>query len=110
MLDVNDSDQSWSVECKPVGQSGYVFYHEGSHELPLYWEYGGGDTLVIVRIEEPEKLAVRFPWAAGRERVILRRIAAGLVRQQAPGCRTEIDEKDLVIYVREQKPPVGTSP
>lgn len=101
---MKDSDQSWSVECKPCGQSGYVFYHEGSHELPLYWEYGGGDTVVIVRVEEPEKLAMKFPWAAGRERVILARVAEELIRQQAPGCRTEIDRKDLAIYVREQKP------
>ncbi len=105
MRAVKESAQSWSVECKPFGQSGYVFYHEGSHELPLYWEYGGGETVLIVRVEEPERLSMRFPWVAGRERLILGRVAAELIRQQAPGCRTEIDEKDLAIYVREQKPP-----
>jgi hypothetical protein len=99
---MENSVQTWSLECKPFGQSGYVFYHEGSRELPLYWEYGGGDTIVVVRVEEPEKLGARFPWVVGRERVILERIAQELVRQQAPGARTEIDEKDLAIYVREQ--------
>jgi len=100
---MEDSTQTWSLECKPFGQSGYVFYNEGSRELPLYWEYGGGDTIAIVRVEEPEKLGVRFPWAVGRERVILERIARELVRQQAPGSRTELDERNLAIYVREQK-------
>jgi len=31
--------QNWSIECDPVGQSGYFFYHEDSRELPLYWGY-----------------------------------------------------------------------
>ena len=100
---MEDTTQSWSLECKPFGQCGYVFYHEGSHELPLYWEYGGGDTVVIVRVEEPEKFGVRFPWAVGRQRLILERIAQELVRQQAPGSRTEIDESELAIYIREQR-------
>ena len=97
---MEDSDQIWSLDSRPSGQSGYVFYHEGSRELPLYWEYGGGDTIAIVSVEEPEKLGAKFPWAVGRERVILERI---LVRQQAPGSLTEIDARDLAIYVREQK-------
>ena len=100
---MEDSGQAWSFECKPFGQSGYVFYHEGSRELPLYWEYGGGETIAIVRVEEPEKLGARFPWAVGREQVILERIAQELVRQQAPGSVVEIDARDLTIYVREQK-------
>lgn len=62
---MEDPDQSWSLECKPFGQSGFVFYHEGSRELPLYWEYGGGDAIAIFRVEEPEKLGRDFlgQWA-----------------------------------------------
>ena len=100
---MEDTTQSWSLECKPFGQTGYAFYHEGSHELPLYWEYGGGATVVIVRVEEPEEFGVRFPWAVGRQRLILERIAQELVRQQAPGSRTEIDESELAIYIRERR-------
>src|SRR5579864_5652172 len=92
----------WSVECKPAGQQGYVFYHEVEHELPFYWEYGGGDFVVVVRFDEPDKFALRHPWAVQRKREILERVARELVRQQAPGCRAEIDEHSLSIYIKER--------
>ena len=94
------STEKWSVECEPVGKSGYVFYHEGSRELPLYWEYGGGDVVVIVRADDPSKFWMRHPWIAGREREILERVAAEVVRQRAPSCRADIDEKAFCIYVK----------
>ena len=99
---MNTRTDDWSVECKPSGQHGYVFYHEGAHELPLYWEYGGGEVIVIVGFAEPDKFALRHPWAVERRREILERVAEELVRQQAPGCRFEIDEPSLCIYVREK--------
>jgi len=99
---MNTPTEDWSVECKPSGQHGYVFYHEGARELPLYWEYGGGDVIVIVRFDEPDKFALRHPWAVERKREILERVAQELIRQQAPGCRSEIDEQSLCIYVRER--------
>jgi hypothetical protein len=94
--------EDWSVECRLSGQHGYVFYHEGGHELPFYWEYGGGDVIVIVRFDGPDTFALRHPWAAERKRAILERVAREIVRQQAPGCRSEIDEQSLCIYFREK--------
>src|SRR5215471_14630518 len=97
------SAEKWTVECDLAGQGGYFFYHEGSRELPLYWEYGGGGVVVIVRADEPTKFTMRHPWIIGREREILGRVAGEVVRQRAPTCRAEIDEKSFSIYVREQK-------
>jgi len=75
------------------------FYHEGSHELPFYWEYGGGDVVVIVRIDEPGKFVLRFPWAVERKHEIFDRVAQALIRQ-SPDCTTEIDHEGLCIYVK----------
>jgi hypothetical protein len=63
-----------------VGESGYFFYREGSRELPLYWEYGGGDVVVAVRADEPSKFTARHPWIVGREREILERVVGEVVR------------------------------
>jgi hypothetical protein len=93
----------WSFECQPSGRDGYFFYHEGPREIPFYWEYGGGDVIVIVRFDEPDKFALRCPWATERKREILERVAQELIRQGAPGYRAEIDERNICIYVR-QKP------
>jgi hypothetical protein len=102
-LRMTPSAEKWSVECEPAGQSGYFFYHEGTRELPLYWEYGGGDIVVVVRADDASKLTTRHPWIVGREREILERVAGEVVRRRAPTCRAEIDEKAFSIYVREQK-------
>ena len=99
---MNSSTQDWRVECKPSGRDGYVFYYEGSQELPFYWEYGGGNVVVIARFDEPDKFAVRYPWAAGRRREILERLAQELIRQQAPSCTAEIDEHGLCICIKEK--------
>jgi hypothetical protein len=94
------SADDWSVECKPFGQYGYSFYHENSREIPFYWEYGGGDTVVIVRIEKRADFDSGYPWAVARKREILGRVAQELIRQQAPHCIAEIDHKNLCIYAR----------
>src|SRR5580658_1383794 len=96
------SEDNWSLECKPFGQHGYFFYHESSREIPFYWEYGGGDTVVIVRIEKPADFDSGYPWAVARKREILERVAQELIRQQAPYCSAEVDHKNLCIYVRTQ--------
>ena len=97
------SAENWSLECEPVGRDGYIFYHEDSRELPLYWEYGGGDVVLIVRVDAPTKLAIRWPWVVGRERRILERVARELIRKKAPTCSADIDEKNLCVYLREKK-------
>jgi hypothetical protein len=89
------SSSNWNVECKPSGREGYIFYHEGTQEIPFYWEYGGGDVIAIVRFVEPDKFAIE------RRREILERVAQELIRQQAPASRSEIDEQNLSIYIRE---------
>jgi hypothetical protein len=100
---VKPSAEKWSVECEPVGRRGYFFYHEGSRELAFYWEYGGGDVVVIVRADDPSKFTLRHPWIIGREREMLGRVAGEVIPQRAPTCRAEIEEKAFSICVREQK-------
>ncbi len=93
------STDDWSFECKPCGRDGYFFYHEGSRELPFYWEYGGGDVVVIVGIDEPGTFFLRFPWAVERKHEIFDRVAQALLRR-SPDCTTEIDHEGLCIYVK----------
>ena len=79
-----------------------MFYHEGTREIPFFWEYGGGDVRVIVRFEEPSRFALRYPWAVEHIGIILERVAQELIRGHAPDCRAEVDEPNLCIYVQGQ--------
>ena len=91
------TSKHWSVECKPAGRDGYLFYREGLHEIPFYWEFGGGDTVVVVRVDDPSKFNLKYPWAVERKREIFERLATELIRQQAPSCRAEIDDRSICI-------------
>ena len=94
--------EDWRLECVPTGRDGFIFYHEGSQAIPLYWEYGGGDVVVIVRMLDPDKFGLKYPWAVGREREIFERIAQEVIQQQAPTCRAKIDEKSFCIIFKEK--------
>lgn len=93
---------NWSVECKPAGRCGYIFYREGMHDLPLFWEYGGKEAVLIAHVEQPHKFNAKYPWAVERVAEILDRVAREIISQQAPSCSAEIDTLGLCIYVREQ--------
>src|SRR5437899_5989747 len=102
---MKDSSTDWNVECKPSGRDGYLFYHEASREIPFYWEYGGGDVVVIVRLDEPSTWDRQYPWAIARKHEIFERVAHEIIRQQAPACRADIDDEEACTYVRGQKSP-----
>jgi len=98
---MKSTTQESSVEYKPSGRDGYLVYHEASGDLPFYWEYGGGDIVVIVRFDEPDKFAVRYSWAAERRGQILERLAQEIIRQRAPTCTADIEERSLCILIKE---------
>src|SRR5258706_302768 len=100
---MKDPSADWSVECQPSGRDGYFFYHEGTNQIPFYWEYGGGDVVVIVRLDDLSKWEHRYAWATERKHEILERVAREVIRQRAPGCVADIDDIRVCIYVREHK-------
>jgi hypothetical protein len=93
--------EQWSVEIVQSGRSGSVNYHEPSGCISFYWEFGGGDTVAIIWIEDLAVWSSRHPWAVGRRREILERVAYKVVRQKAPTCRADIDDGNGCIYIRE---------
>ncbi len=85
------------------GRSGYLSYQEGLRSIPFYWEFGGGDVVAIIWVGEHSDWERQYSWAVARKREILGRVAQEVVRQRAPTCKADIDEKGGYIYVREQK-------
>ena len=60
---MNTTADERSFECKPAGRNGYFFYHEGSREIPFYWEYGRDDVIVIARVDELHRFG-NCPWSS----------------------------------------------
>ena len=67
----------WRVEIRETGRCGWLTYHEAGGSISLYWELGGGDTVVLIWGEEADHWNVHQAWAAGRRLDILERIPAG---------------------------------
>ena len=79
------------------GRDGYITYLEGRHTTSFYWEFGGGDAVVIIHAGLPS------PWSR-QQREIVERVIQEVIRQRAPSCKADIDETGGYIYFREHKP------
>ena len=78
------------------GRDGYVIYYEGQHRTSFYWEFGGGDVVVIIHT------GLRSPWSV-QQREIVERVIQEVTRQRAPTCKADMDETGGYIYFRENK-------
>jgi hypothetical protein len=96
------ASEQWSVEITASGRSGSVKCHEPSGCISFYWEFGAGDTVAIIWIEDLAVWNSRYRWAVERRREILERVAYEVVRQKAATCRADIDDGNGYIYIRER--------
>ena len=94
------SSGQWSVKVVESGRTGSIEYRESAGSISFYWEFGG-NTVAIIWVGDLVLWSARYPWAIDHRRAILERVAHGVVRQKAPSCRADIDEKSGYIYLRE---------
>jgi hypothetical protein len=107
---VSGAAHDWSVIIDQQGRGGTVNYREAGGCIPMGWEFGGNDVVAIISFENEASWSGRYPWAAGRRSEIVRRVAAEAIRQKAPGCRAEIDERAGWINLRQSSPPPPLPP
>ena len=84
----------YHVEITSSGRSGGVTYREDeAGEYSTWWELAGGNrALAFIAIPTPEQWDLCCPWAAGRRREVLERIALEVIRQQASGYFFEVED------------------
>jgi hypothetical protein len=99
-MTANPASDEWSVEVIQTGRSGSIAYRESAGLISFYWEFGGGDAVVIISVGDSAVWSSRHPWAVGRRREILERVAHEVVRQKASTCRADIDSENGYIYIR----------
>jgi hypothetical protein len=90
--------ERYAVEIIEEGRSGRVRYSEGlfrSHEF--YWEFGGGEAVVLIRVPTPAEWPAALPWAGGRRSEVLERVAAEVCRQRCRGCRPVVTDAWLEL-------------
>jgi hypothetical protein len=87
----------WSVVISGRGRAGTITYAEGEHEVHFEWELGGEDVVAIISGPAPQNWDPDLPWAQGRRREILNRVAQEVIRVQAPNSRAELADGDTIV-------------
>ncbi len=99
------------VDITENGRSGSVVYREPAGSLAFYWEFGGGDVVVIIQVSDDSAWKSAPTWLAGRKAEVLRFVADETIRQKAPSCRAEINEVTGEILLRQVGPaPIHVPP
>ena len=90
--------ERYTVKIIKEGRSGRVSYSEGLlHSHEFYWEFGGGEAVVLIKVPTPAEWSAVLPWAAARRAEILERVAIEVCRQRCRGCRPVITEAWLEL-------------
>ena len=96
-------DKNWKVIIESKGRAGFIYYHEGAKTIKLDWEFGAYDVLAIIWGPESTLWDRFHPWAKGRKKEILRRMADEVIKQQAPHHWADIDFERTLITIRKLK-------
>jgi hypothetical protein len=89
----------WRVDIDTHGRSGAIHYREPAGHVRFDWEFGSGDVVAMIRGPDPDTWDSLHPWAAGRRAEITRRVADEAVRQKAPTCLPDIDERSGYVHL-----------
>ena len=95
----------YSIAIYEDGRSGSMTCRQGVHSVEFYWEFGGGDVVVIIQVSDKTNWASPAAWFADRRTELLQVVAAEAIRQRAPGCHADIDEPAGTILLRQGPSP-----
>jgi hypothetical protein len=79
------------VVIREHGRCGRIDYCEGDQLASVDWEFGGGDVVAIITTTSSDEWDKLYPWAAGRQTEILRRIGTEVVAQKARGGVVDLE-------------------
>ena len=87
------------LEYTQEGRGGSIYYTEGAIRIQFGWEFGGGNSVVILFIPETKYWEAQTGTPLYRRDEILKFLCEQVIRDQAPGCKYEIYE-DAISIVR----------
>jgi hypothetical protein len=99
---LSTTTSDWKVDVEARGPSGSIYYKEQSAVIEFYWEFGGGDVVMIIWIPDSSAWDSQYPWAAGRRLEIIDRMTQEVIRQKLPTCRVDKGDQSTTICLREK--------
>ena len=89
-----------SLRYQNCARGGTIWYEDGTSKFDMWWEFAGGDALVIVDIPPPDKWEVRTKLSLDVRMEVLTFIGENVVADHASGVSFLIGENVLTIYGR----------
>lgn len=86
------------VEYQQEGRSGYVIFRKGKVELRFSYEFGGGNTLVLVTVPDEDHWEKETGQPLEDRKPILEFIGNRILEDQAPGHKFEVTGDVLRIF------------
>jgi hypothetical protein len=87
-----------TLRCQSSGRGGTFWYENGAITFDMWWEFAGGDALVIVDIPKPEQWEARTKLPLNVRMDVLTFIGEAIVARHASGGSFLIGDSVLTIY------------
>ncbi|OJV14994.1 MAG: hypothetical protein BGO21_16975 [Dyadobacter sp. 50-39] len=85
------------LEYTQEGRGGSIYYMEGAIKIQFGWEFGGGNTVVIIFIPNLKYWEAQTGTPIYRRNEILQFLCEQVIRDQAAGCRYVMYEDSISI-------------
>ncbi|MCC6816101.1 MAG: hypothetical protein IT267_06785 [Saprospiraceae bacterium] len=93
-----NNNQKNYVEYNDQGRSGEILYHENDLCIKFYYELGGQNCKLWIRIPTESNWLMETKIPVGRRREILLSIASSVIRDQASTWRFEIHDDEILFF------------
>jgi len=80
------------------GREGYVIYKDAQGEIPMYFEFGGGDCVGIIHAPAVAEWTKKFKRLPSERDAILSFTALRAIKDKAPNCNYRISGNCIEIY------------
>jgi len=80
------------------GRSGYILYKDAHCSLKLYYEFGGGNCVVIIHIPTIEEWVSVTSCHSSDRILVLSFIAEQAIKDQAPNCFYILSDRFIEIF------------
>ena len=85
------------------GREGFLIYKDDQSEIKFYYEFGGGDCIVIIFVPTTEEWTGKTNRPLADRQPVLTFVAEQSIKDQAPNCYFVISETYIEIFKNENK-------
>ena len=88
------------LEFKSQGREGEVIYHDAIKQIRFYMEFGGNEVVFFLHIPKVSEWEAVTGFSIDERDDILKFVAEGTQREQAPSCVYKINENEILFIKR----------